>query len=92
MDKRRIWWGKNRRSFASALIRAAEDDGQVTKMFSDNFNREWDGDADKAAKKIAEEIKKGNFKEALSKAFKWSETPEGLIFWTEVYNNLNDLN
>ena len=63
MDRRTMYWGKNGRSFASALIRAADDDKQVTMMFTDNVVRIWSYDdevLDRTIKVIGQYVREGN--------------------------------
>ena len=94
MNQRKIYWCKNGRSFASALIRAADNDKQVTKMFADNIMRFWPigGALEKAVEKLSLIIKSGNFKLALYEAFDWKYSHEKEDFWSEVHSNINNIN
>ena len=94
MDQRKIYWCKNGRSFASALIRAAEGDKQATKMFADNIIRFWQPHdmLEIAVKRLRATVKTGNFKLALTMAFNWKKSHEKEKFWSEVYSNINNLN
>ena len=93
MDQRKIYWCKNGRSFANALIRAA-DDGQATKMFSDNIIRYWKPRdmLEMAVERLSAIIKTGDFKLALHEAFIWKYSHEKEKFWSEVHSNINNIN
>lgn len=95
MDKRTIFWGKNGRSFSTALIRAADGDKQITKMFTDNVLNIWGSNDDALNKTLAHisgYVKQGRFKLALARAFQFDEAREGKELWAEVFDNLININ
>ena len=95
MDRRTLYWGKKGRSFASALIRAADGNKQVTMMFADNVVRNWSYDdeaLDRAIKHIGQYVKEGKFKLALARAFLFEDTREGKEIWAAIFDQLDDIN
>ena len=71
---------KNGKRFQNILIKAAQGDKNISKMFIDNLN-----------KSIQVYVENGYFKKALFEAFNWNTTNEGYNFWSDVFDNMENI-
>ena len=74
------------RSFILRIIAAGDGDPNVSVMFFDNVRRTGAENTEH----IDQFIHNGDFKSALMLAFPWYDTPEKLLFWSEVHEHLRN--